>query len=333
MINDPRPKLKLSGGNDSRRGASLTRLVESLHCGMSDLGSYSAETHLAALSLFGEISPRLFDHLMSQMGSVETILQAELSDFEEFGDLSESQASAISRAWERLEEADLFLRKMADREIRVIDRFNPLYPNMLWELNDPPIMLFVRGNLLDHDQKSVCLVGSTKASNEGIELTTALGKKFAEAGVQVVSSLRGGIDCAAHLGAGAVDGKSIAILDSGFDTVRSEHLPVAIDIASKGGVMSEYPPDRRDEGDNTCEANRLLAGLSQAVVITELYADSDSCLDLLAFCRQIGKLTFLMIDPKFGALSDEISLTQAVECGAIPIEGMHNVNDIIRSLV
>jgi DNA processing protein len=167
-----------------------------------------------------------------------------------------------------------------------------------------------------------------------MELTSELARRFATAGVQVISTFSKGIDSAAHLATRSADGASFSVLDSGFDNLAgSELMPLAIDIVQSGGMVSEYAPEEKMSGDNMAQANRLVVGLSQAVVVTELYHDSHRTLDLLKFCNQIGKLLFLMVNPEWGALADEPGLRHATEWGAIPIEGHDHIDDIINALV
>ncbi|MEA2030079.1 MAG: DNA-processing protein DprA, partial [candidate division Zixibacteria bacterium] len=113
----------------------------------------------------------------------------------------------------------------------------------------------------------------------------------------------------------------------------SEQMPLAIDIAQNGGVISEYSPEEISRPDNLSNTNRLLSGLSHAVVFTELYSDSNQTLDLLSFCHDIGKLAFLMVDPQYGALSDETTLATASRQGLITIVGFDKIDNIIKALV
>ena len=190
------------------------------------------------------------------------------------------------------------------------------------------------GRLPDKAKKSVALVGSSKATNEGIELTVKLTRSFAAAGVQVISSLDSGIGAAAHVGSKTAEGISFSVLESGIDQLDlTEAVPLAVDIVEHGGVISEYAPEEKFHEGNHVSANRLIVGLSQAVVVTQVYHDSKRTLDLLTCCGQIGKLAYVMIDPRHGALADEDSLSKAVSCGAIPMVGLDKVDDIIKSLV
>jgi len=156
------------------------------------------------------------------------------------------------------------------------------------------------------------VAGSSRATDNGIRLAVELARRLTEAGVQVVATLQSGTGASVHLGGKAGKGATFAVLDSGLDHIQpSENLPGAIDIAQEGGVFGEYPPDVEHAADNYIQTNRLLAAISQAVIITEVYQDSQVTLDLLNCCSQIGKLVFLMVDPGPGALVDETSLDQA----------------------
>ena len=98
-------------------------------------------------------------------------------------------------------------------------------------------------------------------------------------------------------------------------------------------MISEYPPDTIYTDNSYKSTNRLLAAISQAVIFTEFYEDSKRTLDLLTCCSQIGKMVFVMINPEYGALTDEKSLNRAISCGAIPMVGLDKVDDIVVSLV
>jgi DNA processing protein len=301
---------------------------------MVKTSGYSLEAQLIALCKFGRITPRMFEALFPRFGGVDKMLEASKSEYSAMKDVSPQLASSLGAASDHLDRAALLVESISERDIHVKTRFGEDYPRQLLELNDPPPLLFVRGSLPDAGRPSVTIVGASKASNNGIQMTTRLARMFIEAQVQVVSSLRGGIDAAVHLGSKAVGGTSFALVDSGFDHLAGEEImPLAIDIAHTGGVISEYLPDQPQTEQTMKETNRLLVGLTHAIVISEMYADSGGVLDLLSFCSQIGKLTFIVVDPEIGALSDKDSLRHALENGAIPIEGYDKVDNIINALV
>lgn len=299
-----------------------------------DLSSFSDHAKILALTNLGGLDPRLFDRLFTLLGSLDAILQAESELIIEHTSLEPDQAEEICRADQNLEEAAVILKRLEEREIKVASIFDQNYPILLNELNDPPPLLFVRGKFPRSDKKSVALTGTSKAAHEGMEMTTRLAREFARASVQVVSGMSSGIAASAHLGARGADGLSFAIIDCGFDEMANTELrPLAIDLANHGGVISEHLPETSADSSSFHQSNRLIAGMAQAVVVTELYEDSESTLDLLEFCAQVGKLSFIMIDPEHGAFADETGLSRAVEYGTIPMEGYDHVSDIIRALV
>ncbi len=287
-----------------------------------------------ALCRLAGVQPRLFEVLIHVFGSPGRILEADTRSLLAMDGMTVTTAKKITAATASMDQADEVYRHLRERDIAVMTRFDDDFPQLLFELNDPPPLLYVRGRMPDNNKKTVTIAGAENATNEGIELTVKLAGTFAGAGVQVIASLNKGIDAAAHIGTKAAGGASFCILDSGFDQIHpSEHMPLAIDVAQSGGVISEYPPEQIYTAESFKFSNRLLVGLAQAVVVTELYRDSTRTLDLLSFCRQIGKLAFIMVDPERGVLADEESLAEAVSCGAIPLTGLEKTDDIIKALV
>lgn len=300
---------------------------------MTQIDPNSPAVILIALKYSG-CGPRTISTLLQRFGDPEEIKMASHESLLEIDELTPEQADQISGVDNFIGQAIEFCLSLEHRDIKISTRFDPGYPSGLLEINDPPPLLFVRGRLPDSEAKSIAIVGADEATGEGINLTVTLAQKCAEAGVQVVSSLRRGIDAAAHLGAKAGKGASFAVLDGGLDHIDSvEQMPLAIDISQAGGVISEYDPET-EPSEETCQwSNRVLVGLAQAVVVTELYSTSKATLDLLSFCNETGKLAFVLIDPRKGALTDESSLSEAVRCGVLPMVGLDKIDDIIRSLV
>jgi DNA processing protein len=301
---------------------------------VNEITDYSTTAQILALCRYGGVGPRLFDALFSHFGSLRGILEADRGSLLALPGMTGEVAGKVTRSAGSLPAAEEYVKELGQRGINVRTKFDPDFPALLFELNDPPPLLYVRGRLPDPARKSVALVGTSHAGTDGLEMTTRLARTFAENRIQIISTLRGGVDSAAHLGCRAAGGLSFAVLESGFDAViGSDMVPLAIDIAETGGVISEYRPDQAGARETVEESNRLLVGLSQGVVVTEFYKDSPRTLDLLSFCRMIGKLAFVMVDPEKGAFADEESLSKASEYGVIPIEGYEKVDDIMKSLL
>jgi len=295
---------------------------------------YTTAIKILALCKFAKVKPRLFSALMQRFKNLDNILEAETADIKKIDGVDDILAEKIASTKSNLEKANNYYNEMCDREIDVVTSFDANYPSNFNELNDPPPLLYMRGKIPDKKKKSVTLIGATEATNEGIELTINLTKIFIDADIQVVSSLNKGIDASVHLGCKSAGGPSFAIMDNGFDSIdSSEQMPLAIDIAQEGGVITEYPPEQNIANDNYQESNRLLVGMTNAVVITQYYKDSKRILDILSFCNQIGKMVFLLVDPEHGALSDEEALDIGSQNGLIPMIGIEQVDNIIKALV
>lgn len=295
---------------------------------------YDRNTITLALVKFAGVTPRIFDLLLNTYRSLDEVLLIEESEFAEIEGISAVNARRISRADQHLEKAARYFKELAQRNIRIISRFDDGYPPHLLEINDPPPLLYNRGTMLEANGKIISLIGTESATQPGIALTTKIAKVLVSKNIRVISSLKTGIDSAVHIGCKAAGGHSFAVIDKGNDHIKSdEEVPLAIDIVQTGGIISEYPPDVSFHERNFTQSNRLIAGIPQAVIVTEFYEASAHVHDILEFSHQIGKLSFILIDPEHGALSDEKSLAMAVKHGAILMSGLEKIDDIIKSLV
>lgn len=153
--------------------------------------------------------------------------------------------------------------------ITVVRRGEPAYPAHLDRFEDAPDLLFVRGDL--PIAPGVGIVGTRRCTAYGLELADAYGIAVAEAGWPVVSGLARGIDGAAHRGMVAARGRGIAVLGCGIDvTYPREHRRLGDQILELGGaILSEYPPGSRPDAWRFPPRNRIIAGLSAAVVVVE----------------------------------------------------------------
>ena len=154
-------------------------------------------------------------------------------------------------------------------EIITID--NPYYPRCLYDIDDPPAVLYVSGMLPDIDDRlSIGVVGTRKASMYGIRAAHSFSYNLAKCGVAVVSGGALGIDCSAHLGALAADGVTICVLGCGinYEYLR-ENAKMRSDITFKGAVISEYPPDTEPYPFHFPQRNRIISALSNGILVVE----------------------------------------------------------------
>jgi len=144
------------------------------------------------------------------------------------------------------------------------------FPRLLRELPDPPGLLFVRGELLPRDAVAIAIVGSRHATHYGLRQAEKLAGSLALAGFTIVSGLARGIDAAAHRGALAAGGRTIAVLASGVVNIYPpEHEGLAAEIAGSGALISEAPPHALPKGGTFPQRNRIISGLSKGVIVVE----------------------------------------------------------------
>lgn len=152
------------------------------------------------------------------------------------------------------------------------------FPPLLREIPDPPLLLFLRGDVSCLTRPAVAVVGSRRASSAGLRIAHDMAGALAEAGVTVVSGLASGIDAAAHAGALAANGRTIAVLGSGLHQVYpASNRPLAERIVTGDGLLiSEYAPEVRPRRHHFPERNRIISGLCEAVVVVEASEQSGS---------------------------------------------------------
>jgi len=191
----------------------------------------------------------------------------------------------------RLTDDDPELREMASRHlpaaaaaveraarsgIRVVPWNAPDFPTGLLATSDCPPALWYRGTLACLDAVTVAIVGSRAASPVSRDTATRIAADLAARGITVVSGLERGVDSAAHRGA-LTTGRTAAVLGSGPDRIYPpEHLELAVEIAQTGLVLSEYPPGTEPLPFHFPMRNRLISGLSRAVVVIEASEKSGS---------------------------------------------------------
>ncbi|PIP30149.1 DNA-protecting protein DprA [Candidatus Jorgensenbacteria bacterium CG10_big_fil_rev_8_21_14_0_10_54_38] len=144
------------------------------------------------------------------------------------------------------------------------------YPPRLAEIPGPPETLFYRGTLPPPDGTAIAVVGTRKATREGRECARQLSRELASRGIIIVSGLAFGIDSAAHEGALDAHGKTIAVLGNGVDSIYpASHESLGRRIEASGAICSEYPPGTPALPFQFLARNRIVSGLSLAVVIVE----------------------------------------------------------------
>ncbi len=187
---------------------------------------------------------------------------------------SELQKKITVLQKERDLEAELKLIKKHNADVITI--FDANYPKLLKEIHSPPIILYSKGKPLKENEFAIAVVGSRIASMYGLTTAERLGYELASRGLVVVSGLARGIDGASHKGALKAHGKTIAVLGSGLDIIYPpENKKLAEEIVEKNGALvSEFPMGTPPTPKNFPQRNRIISGLSLALVVVEAAKDS-----------------------------------------------------------
>jgi len=153
----------------------------------------------------------------------------------------------------------------------------PPYPDCLWQIVDPPVVLWLVGCPDALSRPAVAVVGARQATPYGLATATRLARDLAEAGLVVVSGLARGIDGAAHRGALEAGGVTVAVLGSGPDRVYPpEHQELAVRVHRDGALVTEFPPGSSPLPWRFPLRNRIISGLARAVVVVEASERSGS---------------------------------------------------------
>jgi DNA processing protein len=151
------------------------------------------------------------------------------------------------------------------------------YPSLLSEIPDPPIVFWHSGNVELLSRPAVAIVGSRNAGPAGLEMARRLARDLARAGLVVISGLARGVDAAAHAGALDAGGATVAVLGSGLDVIYPrQHRALAQDIQQTGALLSELPPGTPPLPQHFPLRNRIISGLSRAIVVVEASERSGS---------------------------------------------------------
>jgi DNA processing protein len=232
--------------------------------------SLSAEVRaLLTLHLVPGLGPRLTAALLERFGSAEAVLRASVAELCEVPHVGDTVAGAISAALSRAD-VDAELQQMArhDCHLRVLGSAG--YPAALASIVTPPHLLYVRGTLEASDANAVAVVGSRDCTPSGRRIAERLAGELVRAGFVVVSGLARGIDGCAHRGALQAGGRTLAVLAGGLSRIYPpEHKELAGQVAGAGALLTEAAMTMEPMAGMFPARNRIISGLSRAVVIVE----------------------------------------------------------------
>lgn len=231
-------------------------------------GSQEALLHWLALHLVPGLGTTLASRLIRRLGNPQRIFHASVSELESHGLRAGVAQSIVSGV--PFEEAAAEMEKIQAAGVEVVTLADERYPELLKEIYDPPILLYVRGRTELLRSYKMAVVGSRRPSPYGTAVAAKLGGELAQAGLVITSGMARGVDTAAHQGALRVGGDTIAVLGCGVDVVYpAENRKLAAEIAARGLLMSEFPMGTTAFPQNFPIRNRIISGMSLGVMVVE----------------------------------------------------------------
>jgi DNA processing protein len=229
-----------------------------------------------ALNMIRGIGSRTANQLIDRFGSPAGVFAASRLALQKEGLKSETIQELHDS--EILDKAGAEIERLEQLGARVVTLEDKEYPPLLREIHDPPIALYVRGDLKGAvDQPCLAVVGSRRCSTYGLNTAQSLSRDLAANGLTIISGMARGIDAAAHRGALEAGGLTIAIIGTGLETTYpKEHKKLEDEIVASGAVISEFPLGTPPLPQNFPYRNRILSGLCFGVLIVEAAEHSGS---------------------------------------------------------
>ncbi len=271
------------------------------------------------------IGARRLQQLIQAFGSVEAAWHAPKQDLIALG----LEQRALRNLLQQRAQLDLDaeLARVQAAGMRLLCWDDPDYPSYLKDIPSPPPLLFIRGEFLPSDAFAVAIVGTRRCSAYGREGARRIAGQLAQAGVTIVSGLARGIDGVAHRAALEAGGRTLAVLGNGLDMVYPpEHRQLAAQIMQQGALISEQAPGVQPEAKNFPARNRIISGLSMAVVVVEGRWSSGAVITAKQAIEQ-GREVFAVPGSILSANSE--GPNRLIKEGATPLL---DVNDILETL-
>jgi DNA processing protein len=248
-----------------------------------------ANTHWLALTMVAGIGGVTARKLLERFGDVEAIFEASPEELIEIPRVTEAMAAQILAA--PIEPLENELLSLSDEGIDLLTWDDDRFPTLLRPLPDAPMVLFMRGALQRSDDKAVAIVGTREPTPSAVELAYTIGRELAARDLTVISGLALGIDSAGQRGA-LETGRTIAVLGSGIRHIHPrENAELAEQIVGCGAILSELHPNTPPKGQNLMARDRIISGLSRAVIVIEAGEKSGS-LDTASKAIKQGRLVY-----------------------------------------
>jgi DNA processing protein len=223
-----------------------------------------------ALSLIPQIGPGIFRNIISYCGSSRNFFTMPRGKAEKIPGIGPKLLAIRNDYSQYLRQAEKIIQDCIKNDVQIHSYLDPSYPARLKAFADSPVILFTKGNIDLNPERSIGIVGTRNASDYGKSITRKIVEDLAPYEPTVISGLAYGIDIEAHRTALSLDLPTIGVLGTSLDKIYpSTHKGTAQSMMEKGGLLSEYKIGSELNKANFPQRNRIIAALSDAVIIVE----------------------------------------------------------------
>jgi DNA processing protein len=263
--------------------------------------------------------------LIQHFGDLEVAWKASPADLVEAG----LGRKVIERVIQARAEVDLgkLWEKIESQGIKILTWQDESYPGRLKEIDQPPPVLYIRGEYLPDDLFAVAIVGTRRVTAYGRQITEEISSFLAANGITVISGLARGVDAIAHQSTLKAGGRTIAVLGSGVDKIYPpEHRGLAGQMMERGAIISDYALGTPPDASNFPPRNRIISGLSLAVVVIEA-GETSGALITAEFAAEQGREVFAV--PGSILAPQSKGTNKLIQRGALPLLSM---DDLMQAL-
>lgn len=264
--------------------------------------------------------------ILGHFGDLETAWSAPLSAFGEAGlpakvldNFNQIRHDIkLEKVWEKIQSQGIQVKTWDDDD----------YPRRLKEIDNAPPVLYLRGCVDVRDEWGIAVVGTRRVTTYGRQVAEELGAFLARNGVTIISGLARGVDAISHQAALRAGGRTLAVLGSGVDVIYPpEHRRLAEEIVNHGALISDYPPGTIPDSINFPPRNRIISGLSVAVVIVEA-GETSGALITATFAAEQGRDVFAVPGAIYAPQSK--GTNRLIQQGARPLLRVQDVLDVLN---
>lgn len=278
-----------------------------------------------ALSFVAKIGPVTARNLIAHCGSAKAVFEESSQKLLKIPGIGQSLLKQLKSS-HCLDAAEKEIRLATERQVHILSYLDKAYPRRLANIPDSPVVLYYRGAEILNHGRTVSIVGTRSPSREGIKICNELIENLHACNIVVFSGLAYGIDINAHRKCLQIQCPTVGIVAHGLSQIYpAEHRGVAAEMLQHGGLLSEYPFQKKAEREHFPMRNRLIAGISDAVIVIETRKKGGSMITANlanAYNKEVFAVPGRPVDEKSGGCNALIKQHKA--------QLIENANDIIR---